>query len=95
MTDPNQTVVEAKPIEDRAMGPVIPGSVETWMGVVRAILAAIGGILVTLGIMTSGDVATWTSLILTVVGALLPAGVTVWSTLHHVTKDNPNVKTVA
>lgn len=72
----------------------IPGDMTTWMGILRSLLSAIGGIIATLGFMSSDDVATWSNIVITAAGALTPVGVAVWSAIHHVTANNPNLKTV-
>lgn len=72
----------------------MPGSIETWMGILRSLLAAIGGALVVFGVLSDEQVATWTNIVLTAAGALIPVGVAVWSAIHHTTAQNPNVKTI-
>jgi hypothetical protein len=64
------------------------------MGILRSLLAAIGGALAVFGVLSAEQVANWTNIIITAAGALMPVVVAIWSAIHHTTAQNPNVKTV-
>jgi uncharacterized membrane protein len=69
-------------------------STETIMGILRSLISGIGGALMLFGIVNSDQLATWMNIIITTVGALIPVGVSIWSAVHHVTKNDPNTPTV-
>lgn len=66
----------------------------TWMGILRSLLSAAGGAAVVLGVLKTEDAATWTNVVTTAAATLIPLGVTIWSTVHHVTANNPDIKTI-
>ncbi len=72
----------------------VPGDITTWMGILRSLLSAIGGIVATLGFMSTEDVTAWSNIVITAAGALMPVGVAIWSAVHHTTANNPNLKTI-
>jgi hypothetical protein len=69
-------------------------STETITGILRSLVSGIGGALMLFGIVNADQLATWMNVIITGVGALIPVAMSIWSAVHHVTKNDPTVPTV-